>query len=309
MTQQQTSGELTHRVAPKGASRKVCLGMAYLFTKTFLKRFGFKTESITRFDSMDNYIADRVEQINEYKELFRPYCAFEGNTVLEIGCSRGYLLNAFLQQERFNAIGADVSDEALAQAVADFGDRIAFVRSTPTGLPLEDRSVDVIYTIDTVEHLTRPREIFMEAWRVLRKGGVFLVHFHPWLGPYGSHLEDTIPFPWPHVMFSMNTLLDVAAYLYESPDYDTPCYYVDRKSGGKGPNPFTSKAQWDEFLNHITLSQYKRMLKTLPFEVLHGEQIGFGGKRFRYARYLNKLSQLPLFDELFTKAIFCVLKK
>src|SRR5262249_32190367 len=154
--QQQMPSEQTHRVALTGMSRKACLGMSYLFTKTFLKRFGFRTESITRFDSMDNYVADRVEQISEYKELFRPYCAFEGNTVLEIGCSRGYLLNAFLQQEKFTAIGADNSDEALAQATADFGDRIAFIRSTATGLPLEDGSVDVIYTIDTVEHLTRP---------------------------------------------------------------------------------------------------------------------------------------------------------
>lgn len=309
VNQQTISDSQTHPIKLKGVSRKVCLGVANLFTRTPLRKFGFKTDAITRFDSMDNYVSDRVEQINEYEELFKPFCTFEGKTVLEIGCNRGYMLNAFLQHEKFKAIGADINDDALEKARADFGDKIKFVRSTPTTIPLEDESIDVIYTIDTVEHLSRPREIFMEAWRVLRKGGLFLVHFHPWLGPYGSHLEDTIPFPWPHTMFSMSTLLDVAAHLYDSPDYKTPCYYIDPKTKAKRPNPFTDKEKWDEFLNHVTLAQYKKMLKTLPFEIIHAEKIGFGGKTFRLARYLNKLSQLPLCDELFTKASFCVLKK
>ena len=47
----------------------------------------------------------------------------------------------------------------------------------------------------------------MEADRVLRPGGWFLVHFHPWLGPYGTHLEDIIPYPWANAIFSMDTLL------------------------------------------------------------------------------------------------------
>jgi SAM-dependent methyltransferase len=149
----------------------------------------------------------------------------------------------------------------------------------------------------------------MEAYRVLRPGGMFLIHFHPWLGPYGSHLEDIIPFPWPQVFFSMNTLLDVASNLYESPDYKVACYYTDPLTGEKKANPYLDKAKWDRFLNHITLQQFKRMLKELPFEPVHSEMIGFSGRMFPAARHLKRLSQMSGPDEFFTKAMFCVLKK
>lgn len=292
-----------------GLRAKFCLNLARLFLSGPLKRYGFRNDVNTRFESMNEWMADRVEQIEEYEHLFKPFCAFEGKTVLELGCNRGYLLNAFLQVESFNAIGADIDVEALGEARASFGNRVQFIESTPDSIPLADESVDAIYTIDTVEHLSKPREIFMEAYRVLRPGGTFLIHFHPWLGPYGSHLEDIIPFPWPQVFFSMDTLLDVASNLYDSPDYKVACYYTDPLTGEKKPNPYLDKAKWDRFLNRITLKQFKRLVKELPFELIHSEMIGFSGRMFPVARHLKKLSQMAGPDEFFTKAMFCVLKK
>jgi SAM-dependent methyltransferase len=293
----------------KGFSARLCLKLSNLFLSGPLKRYGFRNESNTRFDTMDHWEADRVEQIEDYQNLFKQFCTFEGKTVLELGCSRGYLLNSFLQHETFKAIGADIDTDALSDARTSFGDRIRFVESTPTSLPVADASVDVIYTIDTIEHLSKPRDIFMDAHRVLRPGGLMLAHFHSWFGPYGSHLEDIVPFPWPQALFSMDTLLNVAAHLYDSPDYKTACYYVDQKTGERKPNPYLDKARWDEFLNHITIRQFKRLIKNLPFETIHFEKIGFGGKMFPMARHLSGLARLPGPDEFFTKAVFCVLKK
>lgn len=283
--------------------------MSKLFLNGSLKQFGFRKAEITRFDSMQNYVADRVEQISDYLRLFRPFVSFEGKTVLELGCNRGYLLNSFLQHESFRAIGAEIDPEALQIARENYGHRVEFVRTTTAGIPLPDASVDVIYTIDTVEHLSRPREIFADCLRVLRPGGVFLVHFQGWLGPYGSHLEDIIPFPWANVVFSMDTLLQVAAHLYESPDYKIACYYLDPKTGEPKPNPYLDKAGWDEFLNHIKIRQFRKIIRELPFEVLHMENIGFTGNAFPIARHLAKLSQLPIAEEFFTKATFAVMRK
>src|SRR5262245_43399550 len=156
-------------VAPEvqGLSANLCLAMAKVFLDGPLKRFGFRKKEITRFDSMENYVADRVEQIDDYARLFRPFASFAGKTVLELGCNGGYLLNGFLQRENFRAIGADISREALQIARERYGRHIEFVLATPTTIPLPDASVDVIYTIDTVEHLSRPREIFADCLRVL----------------------------------------------------------------------------------------------------------------------------------------------
>lgn len=294
----------------EGVSPKVCLAISKLFLNNgSLQRFGFRKAEITRFDSMENYVAERVEQISDYQELFRPFVSFEGKIVLELGCNKGYLINSFSQTEKFDAIGAELDSEALKIARENYGDKIKFVQSTPTSIPLPDESVDIIYTIDTVEHLSKPREIFEDCLRVLRPGGTFLVHFGAWLTPYGSHLEDIIPMPWANAVFSMDTLLKVAAHLYESPDYDVACYYVDQKTGKRKPNPFLDKAKWDEFLNHITIRRFRKIIRQLPFEIVHLENIGFGGKSFKAGRYLGKLSQVPIAEEFFTKATFAVLKK
>lgn len=274
-----------------------------------LSRFGFRKAEITRFDSMENYIADRTEQIDEYLKLFRPFVSFTGKTVLEIGCNKGYLIESFLQHEDFQAIGADIDPDALEIARETHGDKIKFIQTTATAVPLPDASVDIIYTIDTVEHLSRIREIFADCFRVLKPGGTMFVHFQGWYGPYGSHLEDIIPFPWANAVFSMDTLLEVAAHLYDSPEYDVACYYVDRKTGKRKPNPYLDKAKWDEFLNQLTIRQFQKVVRELPFVVEHFENIGFGGRAYRVGRYLSKLSKVPVAKEFFTKATFAVLNK
>jgi SAM-dependent methyltransferase len=214
-----------------------------------------------------------------------------------------------LQNEEFDAIGAEIDPEALQVARENYGDKIKFIQTTPTVIPLPNSSVDVIYTIDTVEHLSSPGEIFAECLRVLKPGGTLLVHFSAWLAPYGSHLEDVIPIPWANAVFSMDTLLDVAAHLYDSPDYDVACYYIDQKTGRRKPNPFLNKAKWDEFLNHITIRRFRKIIRQMPFEIVHLENIGFGGRSFKAGRLLGKLSQVPVAEEFFTKATFAVLKK
>jgi ubiquinone/menaquinone biosynthesis C-methylase UbiE len=293
-----------------GLTPNLCLAISKLFLKNgALKRFGFRKPEIKRFDSIECYIADRTEQMNEYLTLFRPFVSFTDKTVLEIGCNRGYLINSFLQNERFTAIGADIDPSALEIARETYGDSIKFIQTTATSIPLPDASVDLIYTIDTVEHLSKIREMFTDCWRVLKPGGKMVVHFQSWYGPYGSHLEDIIPFPWANVVFSMDTLLKVAAHLYDSSDYEVACYYVDQKTGARKPNPYLDKVRWDEFLNHLTIRQFKQLLSELPFEVEHFENIGFGGRAYKVGQYLRRLSKVPVIDEFFTKATFAVLKK
>ncbi len=84
---------------------------------------------------------------------------------------------------------------------------------------------------------------------------------------------------------------------------------LHQETGKRKPNPFTDKAKWEEFLNHITIRGFRKIIRRLPFELIHLENIGFGGKSFKIGRYLGKLSQFPLAEEFFTKATFAVLKK
>ena len=285
----------------------VCYNIAVAFLGP-LRKFGSRTPTITRFDSNEKYFEQRVADTSNYRKLFSPFVAFEGKTVLDLGCNRGYLLHSFLQHEKFEAIGADLVSYYLKDAVRDYGDAIQFVQSTPTSVPLPSDSVDIVYTIDTIEHLSKPKEMLSDVFRVLRPGGVFLVHFNPWLNPHGSHLDDIIPFPWAHAVFSMTTLLNVAERLYDSPVYKTSCYYLDA-SGNKKPNPYKDRTIWDNYLNFMTIGRFNSLLRELPFEVRHQERIGFGGNTFKISRMARGLASVPLLDEFFTSVLFTVLKK
>ena len=107
----------------------------------------------------------------------------------------------------------------------------------------------------------------------------------------------------------METLLRVAAKLYESPEYPTACYYLDPQTGEKRPNPYLDREHWKTYLNKMTIKRFNSLLRRLPFEKLHQERIGFGGKTFKLSRPLSGLAQVPIMDELFTNALFTVLSK
>ncbi len=290
-------------------SHGLCYGLAKAFHRPPLNRFGFRAPKITRFASSESYLEDRIATTDELDALFTPFASFKNKTVLDLGCSSGYLLDSFLSRQSFTAVGVDINVERLVEARERYGERVTFLEGTPTTIPLETNSVDIIYTVDTVEHLSRPKEIFMDMYRVLRTGGIALVHFGPFRNPYGSHLEDIIPFPWPHVLFSQQTLLRVAARLYDSPDIPVACYSIDERTGRKKPNPYRDHAARDIFLNHMTIRRFNALLRDLPFHVLHQQRIGFGGRTFRVGRTVRLLAQVPYLDEFFCNALYTVLEK
>jgi hypothetical protein len=122
-------------------------------------------------------------------------------------------------------------------------------------------------------------------------------------------MEDIIPFPWPHVLFSMKTLLSVAARLYDSPHSQVACYSIDPRTGLKKPNPYLDEGRWATFLNHITIRGFNRVLRQLPFRVVHQERIGFGGRTFRIGRLVRFLAKVPFVDDFFCSALYTVLEK
>lgn len=239
-------------------SVRLCLGMAWLFQHTPLRRVALRTEGTSRYHSYDDYFADRTSQLADYRALFSPFCSFAGRVVAELGCNRGYLLDAFRRVEDFTAIGIDRDPVALALGRKAYGERVRFVQSTATVIPLPTASVDVVYTIDTVEHLSRPRE--------------------------------------------------TAAAIYASPAHVPACYWFDPETGARRPNPYLDRDHWRDYLNRMTIRRFRALLSTLPFEVVHFRALGFGGRRFSLARHLGRLCRVPGLDELFSAAVFCVLR-
>src|SRR5687767_2149630 len=84
----------------KGVSARACLAISHAATRLPLVRtLNMNERSLGgRFESREKYEADRNSNVDAYERLFAPFASFEGKDVFDLGCSTGYLLQAFRQR-------------------------------------------------------------------------------------------------------------------------------------------------------------------------------------------------------------------
>jgi len=88
-------------------------------------------------------------------------------------------------------------------------------------LPFEDRSFDAVLCTISVDYMTRPLEVFQEAGRILRPGGLFLVTFSNRMFP-GKAVRI-----W-RESNEMERLILVEDFFRESGEFDKPRIFVSR---------------------------------------------------------------------------------
>jgi SAM-dependent methyltransferase len=119
---------------------------------------------------------DSVRMIHEHGSL-------AGRTVLDVGAGPVQFAEAFESAgARYVALDADPAELRTRPAVAGRGER----------LPLADRSVDVCFSSNVVEHVPAPWRFAGELVRVTRPGGLVVVAYTNWLSPWGGHETS----PW-----------------------------------------------------------------------------------------------------------------
>ena len=97
----------------------------------------------------------------------------EEETVLDMGCSRGFYVKAMEGYTR-GVIGVDISEDSLENSVThrvEYGDI--------TNLDFAEGSFDKVYSLHTIEHLPDLERFFSEVARVLKPGGTAIV-IYPW---------------------------------------------------------------------------------------------------------------------------------
>lgn len=63
----------------------------------------------------------------------------------------------------------------------------SFVRASGMALPFADDSVDICLSSNVAEHVPRPWQLGAEMLRVTRPGGLAVLSYTVWLGPFGGH--------------------------------------------------------------------------------------------------------------------------
>ncbi len=110
-----------------------------------------------------------------------------GRRVLDVGGGPGYYAAAF-SDAGFGYIGVE-PDPVEIHSAAPVLARAAgtFVRASGMALPFADNSVDICLSSNVAEHVPRPWELGGEMLRVTRPGGLVVLSYTVWLGPFGGH--------------------------------------------------------------------------------------------------------------------------
>lgn len=99
-----------------------------------------------------------------------------GRRVLDVACGEGYG-SALLARTAAHVTGADLSAEAVEHARRRYAAlaNLGFVCAPCTRLPLDDGSIDVAVSFETVEHIAEHEDFLDELARVLSPAGVLIL--------------------------------------------------------------------------------------------------------------------------------------
>jgi SAM-dependent methyltransferase len=109
-----------------------------------------------------------------------------GRTVLDVGGGPGYFAKAFADKG-FDYIGVEPDPTEMHAGPAVSIDTGAYVRASGTALPFADASVDICLSSNVAEHVPQPWRLGREMMRVTRPGGLVVLSYTVWLGPFGGH--------------------------------------------------------------------------------------------------------------------------
>jgi SAM-dependent methyltransferase len=110
-----------------------------------------------------------------------------GRSLLDVGGGPGYFAAAFADAGvRYIGVEPDPSEMHAAGPVL-VGKNSTFVRASGMALPFADNIVDICLSSNVAEHVPRPWLLGGEMLRVTRPGGLVLLSYTVWLGPFGGH--------------------------------------------------------------------------------------------------------------------------
>lgn len=99
----------------------------------------------------------------------------EYQSLLDIGCGTGYLIDMLQRQKNALYCGLDLSPEMLKMAKQKLPQSVYLTEGSADSLPYEDNSFDVVTCIQSFHHYPKPEKSMSEAYRVLKPGGLYII--------------------------------------------------------------------------------------------------------------------------------------
>lgn len=109
------------------------------------------------------------------KDVARRLRNTEYQSLLDIGCGTGYLIDILQKQKNALYCGLDLSPEMLKMAKQKLPQSVYLTEGSADSLPYEDNSFDVVTCIQSFHHYPKPEKSMSEAYRVLKPGGLYII--------------------------------------------------------------------------------------------------------------------------------------
>ncbi len=109
-----------------------------------------------------------------------------GRTLLDVGGGPGYFATAF-GEAGVNYVGVEPDPREMHAGPAGVRGTGNFVRASGMALPFADDSADVCLSCNVAEHVPDPWRMGREMLRVTKPGGLVVLSYTVWLGPFGGH--------------------------------------------------------------------------------------------------------------------------
>lgn len=130
-------------------------------------------------DTGERLIAEGHFQTLTYGEHISRYLSVmklvKGKVVLDIASGSGYGTR-LIASEASKVYGIDYNEDAIEYSKQHYGAKnIEFMVGDAHEIPLPDNSVDVVVSLETIEHLKKPAKFVSEVKRILKSDGQFVV--------------------------------------------------------------------------------------------------------------------------------------
>lgn len=126
---------------------------------------------LTKLAKYGSVTEQRLPLFRKRVSMLLGHVRSESISVLDIGTSSGEFLQA-AKELGCEASGVEPSSDGVRIAK---GKGLSVFQSSAEELPFSDNTFDVVHSNHVFEHLADPQKACMEAFRVLKKGGIFFL--------------------------------------------------------------------------------------------------------------------------------------
>lgn len=124
-------------------------------------------------ERLETFIYNRIaiEHLHRYA-IATDYV--KGKVVLDIASGEGYGVNLMSKKASF-VYGVDIDKSSVSQAKLKYKEEnIEFLEGSTSAIPLEDNSIDIVVSFETIEHHDEHDEMMLEIKRVLKPNGLLI---------------------------------------------------------------------------------------------------------------------------------------